>query len=44
MSDEAAADRLSAALAGRLNAPRVLKGAEGLRTLAAMEGPDIVLN
>ena len=44
MADEAAADRLSAALAGRLNAPRVLKGAEGLRTLAAMEGPDIVLN
>lgn len=42
--DEAAFDRLEAALAGVPDAPRLLKGAEGLRTLAAMDGPDVVLN
>ena len=44
MADEAAADRLAAALAGQPDAPKVLRGAEGLRELAAMEGPDVVLN
>ena len=42
--DEAACDRLEGELAGRSDAPRLLKGAEGLRTLAAMDGPDVVLN
>ena len=37
-------DRLDAALAGTAGAPRLLRGAEGLRELAAMEGPDVVLN
>ncbi len=44
MADEAAADRLAAALAGQPDAPKVLRGAEGLCELAAMEGPDVVLN
>ena len=44
MANEAAADRLAAALAGQPDAPKVLRGAEGLRELAAMEGPDVVLN
>ncbi len=44
MADEAAADRLAATLAGQPDAPKVLHGAEGLRELAAMEGPDVVLN
>ena len=39
-----ACDRLDAALAGTAGAPRLLRGAEGLRELAAMEGPDVVLN
>ena len=39
-----AAARLDAALAGRANAPRLLTGPEGLKELAAMEGPDVVLN
>ena len=39
-----ACDRLDAALAGSAGAPRLLRGAEGLRELAAMEGPDVVLN
>lgn len=42
--DEAACDRLEGELAGMPDAPRLLKGAEGLRTLAAMDGPDVVLN
>ena len=42
--DEAACDRLEGELAGMSDAPRLLKGAEGLRTLAAMDGPDVVLN
>lgn len=42
--DEAACDRLEGKLAGMVDAPRLLKGPEGLRTLAAMDGPDVVLN
>lgn len=42
--DEAACDRLEGELAGMVDAPRLLKGPEGLRTLAAMDGPDVVLN
>ena len=44
MANEAAADLLAAALAGQTGAPRVLRGAQGLRELAAMQGPDVVLN
>lgn len=44
MTDAAAYDKLEAALAGQADAPRLLKGPEGLRTLAAMDGPDVVLN
>lgn len=44
MANEAAAGRLAAALAGQTGAPRVLRGAQGLRELAAMQGPDVVLN
>ena len=44
MTSEAGAEKLSAALAGRADAPRLLTGPEGLRTLAAMDGPDVVLN
>ena len=44
MANEAAADRLAAALAGQTGAPCVLRGAQGLRELAAMQGPDVVLN
>ena len=44
MTDPDAAARLDAALAGRANAPRLLTGPEGLKELAAMEGPDVVLN
>ena len=36
--------RLDAALAGRAQAPRLLTGPEGLKELAAMDGPDVVLN
>lgn len=42
--DEAACDCLEGKLAGMADAPRLLKGPEGLRTLAAMDGPDVVLN
>lgn len=42
--DEAACARLEGELAGMPDAPRLLKGAQGLRTLAAMDGPDVVLN
>ena len=31
-------------LAGRANAPKLLTGPEGLKELAAMDGPDVVLN
>ena len=44
MTDPDAAAKLDAALAGTANAPKLLKGPEGLRTLAAMDGPDVVLN
>ena len=36
--------KLSAALAGQTDAPKLLQGAEGLRELAAMDGLDVVLN
>ena len=42
--DSDAYEKLAAALAGVSDAPQLLKGAEGLRALAAMEGPDVVLN
>ena len=42
--DEAACARLEGELAGVPDAPRLLKGAQGLRDLAAMDGPDVVLN
>lgn len=44
MTDPEAAAQLDRALAGRANAPRLLTGAEGLRQLAALDGPDVVLN
>ena len=44
VTDPAAFDRLSAALAGQTGAPKLLKGADGLRELAAMDGTDVVLN
>ena len=40
----AAFDKLSAALAGQADAPKLLKGAEGLRALACMDGAGTVLN
>ena len=42
--DPDAYEKLATALAGVADAPQLLKGAEGLRALAAMEGPDVVLN
>ena len=42
--DPDAYEKLAAALACVADAPQLLKGAEGLRALAAMEGPDVVLN
>ncbi|MDD4850269.1 MAG: 1-deoxy-D-xylulose-5-phosphate reductoisomerase [Gemmiger sp.] len=42
--DPAAYAALDAALSGTANPPKLLKGPEGLRALAAMDGPDIVLN
>ena len=44
MTDLDAAARLDAALAGRANAPKLLTGPEGLKELAALDGPDVVLN
>ena len=44
MTSEAGAEKLSAALAGRADAPKLLTGPEGLKALAAMDGPDVVLN
>ena len=44
VTDSDAAGRLEGALAGRAGAPVLLRGAEGLRQLAAMDGPDVVLN
>ncbi|MGN0984317.1 MAG: 1-deoxy-D-xylulose-5-phosphate reductoisomerase [Gemmiger sp.] len=42
--DPSAYERLSAELAGTAGAPRLLCGAGGLKELAAMDGPDVVLN
>lgn len=42
--DPNAYERLDAMLAGQPDAPKLLKGPEGLRQLAAMDGPDVVLN
>ena len=44
VTDPAAFDKLSAALAGQADAPKQLKGAEGLRALACMDGAGTVLN
>ena len=44
MTDPDAAARLDAALSGRAGAPKLLTGPEGLRQLAALDGPDVVLN
>lgn len=44
VTDPGAYKKLDAALAGTAGAPKLLCGAEGLRELAAMDGPDVVLN
>ena len=44
VADEAAYTKVEAALAGTAGAPRLLKGPEGVRQLAAMEGAGTVLN
>ncbi len=44
VADPAACRRLEDALAGRANAPKVLKGAEGIVTVAGMGEADVVLN
>ena len=44
VTDPAAFEKLSAALAGQANAPKLLKGADGLRELATMDGAGTVLN
>lgn len=44
VTDPAAFDKLSAALAGQADAPKLLKGAEGLCALACMDGAGTVLN
>ena len=44
VTDPAAFDKLSAALAGQADVPKLLKGAEGLRALACMDGAGTVLN
>lgn len=44
VTDPAAFDKLSAVLAGQADVPKLLKGAEGLRTLACMDGAGTVLN
>ena len=44
VTDPAAFDKLSAVLAGQADAPKLLKGAEGLRALACMDGAGTVLN
>ena len=43
MTDPDAAAKLDAALAGRANAPKLLTGPEGLKELAALDGPDVAL-
>ena len=42
--DPEACGKLETELAGQPDAPKLLSGAEGLRELAAMDGPDVVLN
>ena len=44
VTDPAAYEKIEAALAGTANAPKLLKGKEGLTQLAAMDGSDVVLN
>ena len=44
VTDPAAFDKLSAALAGQADAPKLLKGAEGCGKLACMDGAGTVLN
>ena len=44
MTDPDAAAKLDAALAGRANAPKLLTGPEGLKELAALDGPDVVIS
>lgn len=44
VTEDTAAQKVEAALAGEAGAPRLLKGKEGLTELAAMAGADIVLN
>ncbi len=44
VTDEDAARRMEGLLAGVSGAPRLLRGAQGLRELAAMDGADVVLN
>ena len=44
VADESAYQKVEAALAGTAGAPRLLRGPEGVRELAAMDGADIVLN
>ena len=44
VTDESAADKVQAAFAHMASAPRLLRSAEGLRTLAAESGADVVLN
>ena len=44
VTDPAAYAAVEAALAGTANAPRLLQGKEGLVTLAALEGADLVLD
>jgi 1-deoxy-D-xylulose-5-phosphate reductoisomerase len=44
VTDPAAYEKLDAALAGTADAPKLLRGAEGLVQLAAMDGADVVLN
>ena len=44
VTDPAAFEKLSAALAGTADAPKLLQGPEGLVQLAGLDGPDVVLN
>ena len=44
VADSDACDRLSARLGGVADAPKILRGAEGIVELAKMDGPDVVLN
>ncbi len=44
VTDPDAYAKVDAALAGTANAPKLLKGKQGLTTLASMKGADVVLN